>query len=256
MKPCFSSVLAIILFVLLLTSQLVNADTLDQSNQQYQEVLNNYVKGGLVDYSGLKSDHKDLNQYLEQTASISKETFDGWSKNEQLAFLINLYNAQTLDLIADNYPVKSIKDIASDSGGPWEQPIVPLFGEKITLNTLENEIIRKNYPEPRIHFALICAAMGCPDLMNTPYQPKTLDKQLDQQTKVFLMDPEKNSIDTNQEILMLSPIFDWYQEDFIKQSGSVIEFVNPYFGNEATGEFKIEYTNYDWSLNDLPSKTN
>ncbi len=256
MKPCFSSVLAIILFVLLLTSQLVNADTLDQSNQQYQEVLNSYVKGGLVDYSGLKSDPKDLNQYLEQTASISKETFDGWSKNEQLAFLINLYNAQTLDLIADNYPVKSIKDIASDSDGPWEQPIVPLFGEKITLNTLENEIIRKNYPEPRIHFALICAAMGCPDLMNTPYQPKTLDKQLDQQTKVFLLDPEKNSIDTNQEILMLSPIFDWYQEDFIKQSGSVIEFVNPYFGNEATGGFKIEYTNYDWSLNDLPSKTN
>jgi len=256
MKPCSSSIIAIILFVLLLTNQLATADTLDQFNGQYQKVLNAYVKDGLFDYSGLKSDPKDLNQYLEQTASISKETFDGWSKNEQLAFLINLYNAQTLNLVADNYPVKSIKDIAGDSGGPWEQPIVTLFGEKLTLNSLENEVISKNYPEPRIHFALVCAAVGCPELINEPYKPEILDKQLDMQTNVFLKDSDKNSIDTNNKILLLSPIFDWYKEDFILQSGSVIEFVNPYFGNEATGEFKIEYTNYDWTLNDILSKKN
>lgn len=253
MKPYIRSFLTVILFVLPLINQDVNAGTPGQSSQMYAKVLSTYVKDGLVDYSGLKSNPQDLNQYLEQTSLVTKETFDGWSKNERLAFLINLYNAQTLDLITDNYPVTSIKDIASDTGGPWEQPIVTLFGEKITLNALEHEVIRKNYPEPRVHFALVCAALGCPVSINTPYQPAILDNQLDQQTKVFLMDPEKNSIDTNQEILMLSPIFEWFKEDFIKKSGSVIEFVNPYFGNEATEEFKIEYTSYDWSLNDLKS---
>ncbi|MEE8298226.1 MAG: DUF547 domain-containing protein [Thermodesulfobacteriota bacterium] len=256
MKPYFSSFIVIILFVLLLSNQLVNADALDQSNEQYAKVLNTYVKDGLVDYAGLKSNPKNLNQYLEQTASINEETFKRWSKNEQLAFLINLYNAQTLDLIAGKYPVKSIKDIASNSGGPWEQPIVTLFGEKITLNALENEVIRKNYLEPRIHFALVCAAMGCPKIINKSYQASILDKQLDQQTRVFLMDSDKNSIDTNNRVLRLSPIFDWFQEDFSKESGSVIEFVNPYFGNEATREFRIEYTDYSWTLNDLSSKKN
>jgi len=256
MKPCFSSFLSIFLLVLVLTNQLATADTLDQSNEQYSKVLNTYVKDGLVDYSGLKSNPTDLNQYLEQTSLVTKEAFEGWNKDEQLAFLINLYNAYTLDLIAENYPVKSIKDIAADSGGPWEKPIVTLFGEKITLNSLENEVIRGNYPEPRIHFVLVCAAAGCPELINEPYKPEILNKQLDQQTKVFLMDSDKNSIDTKKRVLRLSPIFDWFKEDFIKQSGSVIEFVNPYFGNEATAEFKIEYTNYDWSLNDLKSKNN
>ena len=256
MKPYFSSFFAAILFVLLLTNQLLNAETLDQSNEHYREVLKTYVKHGLVDYSGLKSNPKDLNQYLELAASISKETFDGWSENEQLAFLINVYNAQTLDLVADNYPVNSIKDIAGDSGGPWEQPIVTLFGEKRTLNALENEIIRGNYPEPRIHFALVCAALGCPKLINEPYNPEILDKQLEKQTKLFLMDSDKNSIDLRNKVLLLSPIFDWFKEDFILQSGSIIKFVSPYFGIEATGEFKIEYTNYDWTLNDLSSKKN
>lgn len=256
MKPYFSSFFAAILFVLLLTNQLLNAETLDQSNEHYQGILKTYVKHGLVDYSGLKSNPKDLNQYLELAASISKETFEGWSKNEQLAFLINVYNAQTLDLVADNYPVNSIKDIAGDSGGPWEQPIVTLFGEKRTLDALENEIIRGNYPEPRIHFALVCAALGCPKLINEPYNPEILDKQLEKQTKLFLMDSDKNSIDLRNKVLLLSPIFDWFKEDFILQSGSIIKFVSPYFGIETTGEFKIEYKNYDWTLNDLSSKKN
>jgi len=256
MKPYFSSFIVIILFVLLLTNQLVNANALDQSNEQYAKVLNTYVKDGLVDYTGLKSNPKNLSQYLKQTASINEETFKRWSKNEQLAFLINLYNAQTLDLIAENYPIQSIKDIAGDSGGPWEQPIVTLFGEEITLNALEHEVIRENYPEARVHFALVCAALGCPKLINEPYQPQILHKQLDQQTKVFLMDSDKNSIDTNEKVLRISPIFDWFKEDFIKQSGSAVEFVNPYFGNQATEEFKIEYTDYNWSLNDLKSKKN
>ena len=234
----------------------VRAATIDQSTQIYSKVLTSYVQDGLVNYSGLKSNPQDLNEYLEQTSQVTKEEFNKWSKNEQLTFLINLYNAQTLDLIADNYPVMSIKDIASDSGGPWEQPVVTLFGEKITLNALEHEVIRKKYPEAKVHFALVCAALGCPALINTPYQAENLDTQLDEQTKVFLLDSDKNSIDTSKKVLQLSPIFDWFKEDFIKQSGSVIAFVNPYFGNKISQAYMIEYTNYDWSLNDQASVKN
>ncbi len=252
MKP-YVYIFPTILFIILAISNLGYTATQDKPDQLYGKVLDNFVQEGLVDYSGLKSNPKDLNQYLEQTSGVTRETFEGWSKNEQLAFLINLYNAQMLDLIADNYPVKSIKDIASDSGGPWEQPIVTLFGEQITLDALENEVIRKNYTDPRVHFALVCAALGCPALINTPYQAAELEKQLDQQTKAFLMDTDKNSIDTEQRILRLSPIFDWFKEDFSAKSGSVLEFVNPYFGNQANNEYKVEYTNYDWSLNDQPT---
>ncbi len=101
-----------------------------------------------------------------------------------------------------------------------------------------------------MHFVLVCAALGCPVLINTPYKAEILDNQLNQQTKAFLLDTDKNSIDTNTKVLRLSPIFDWFKEDFINQSGSVIAFVRPYFGNRANNDFKIEYTNYDWSLND------
>lgn len=249
MKP-YIYVFPALLFILLAISNLVYAETERTSDQLYKNVLQTYVQDGLVDYAGLKSNPEDLKLYLKQTSVVTKENFDKWNKDEQLAFLINVYNAQSLALIIENYPIKSIKDIASDTGGAWKLPIVNLFGELLTLDTLENEVIRTNHPDPRVHFALVCAALGCPDLINTPYEAKTLDTQLEKQTKTFLMDSDKNSIDTEQKILKLSPIFDWFKEDFSAKSGSVIEFVNPYYDNKANKEFKIEYTNYDWSLND------
>jgi hypothetical protein len=250
-----SFILTFISFCLISVGTLTQTTYADDfSNELYANVLGSYVTDGLVDYAGLKSDPEDLNKYLKQTSSVSKNAFDRWTESEQLAFLINLYNAQTLDLIIDHYPVKSIKDIATKSGGPWEQPVVNLFGDKITLNALEHELIRNDYPEPKVHFALVCAAMGCPILINKPYNVSILNDQLEEQTKLFLMDKEKNSINTKKKTLMLSPIFDWFKQDFIAKSGSVIDFVNPYFDNEANKKFKIKYTHYDWSLNDLASK--
>ena len=250
MKPYIYTFISALFF----TFSIFSSQLYAYSTRSYSNVLKHNVSNGLVNYSAIKSHPKDLYEYLKQTALVTKKEFDKWSKNEQLAFLINLYNAQTLDLIANNYPVKSIKDIASDSNGPWELPIVSLFGERITLNALEHEVIRKNYPDARVHFTLVCAAIGCPVLINTPYEAEILDSQLDKQTKVFLSDKDKNSIDTSGKVLRLSTIFDWFKEDFIAQSGSVITFVNPYFNNQATAEFEIEYTNYDWSLNDQRSQ--
>ena len=252
MKPYILIFPSILVMLVAITSPRYGQKRFD-SIDILAKVLKKHVKEGLVDYSGLKSSPGQLNEFLDKTSSVTRQSFNRWDKNKQLAFLINLYNASTLALVQENYPVKSIKDIAGSAGGPWEQPVVNLFGENITLNSLESEVIRKNYQEPRVHFALVCAALGCPVLINKPYEPQILDEQLELQTQAFLGDITKNSIDVNKELIMLSPIFSWYKEDFIAVSGSVIGFVNPYFGNQANTGFAIEYTEYDWTLNDLQS---
>jgi hypothetical protein len=252
MKPYIFIFPSILFILIAITDPGYGQKRFDSANILAQ-VLKKHVKDGLVDYSGLKSNPGQLNEFLDQASLVTRQSFNSWNKNEQLAFLINLYNAATLALVEENYPVNSIKDIAGSAGGPWEQPVVNLFGENITLNSLESEVIRKNYPEPRVHFALVCAALGCPVLINKPYEPQILDEQLKMQTKAFLADITKNSIDVNKQLIKLSPIFDWYREDFISASGSVLGFVNPYFGNQANSGFGIEYTDYDWSLNDLQS---
>ncbi len=247
----FVLVFAILLFhIPLYASAQTSPSLFDQSHSAYEKILSQYVSDGTVDYKGIKSNPFELKNYLNQTSAITKEVFDSWTGEQQLAFLINVYNAETLDLVQENYPLASIKDIAKDAGGPWEQPVVQIFGEELTLNALEHEIIRKNYPEPRVHFALVCAAKGCPALINKPYLGPALEGQLESQTQAFLTDTQKNSIDTETKTLRLSPIFDWFSKDFVKESGSVISFVNPYMDEKAGPDFKIEYTNYDWSLND------
>ena len=153
---------ATLLYGLLVTS--ARASEFNHSHKLYANGLKQYVKGGLVDYSELKSNPNELRSYLDQTATVSEADFNSWTQERRLAFLINLYNAGALLLIIDHYPVASIKDIAADSKGQWELPVVSLFGEKITLNHLEHGIIRKSYDEPRVHFALVCAALGCPSL--------------------------------------------------------------------------------------------
>ena len=156
-------------------------------------------------------------------------------------------------LVADHYPTKSIKDIDTDRGVPWDKAFVILFGEKISLNTLENDYIRNNYDKPRVHFALVCSALGCPPILNTSYESELLEEQLETQTRLFLSDKEKNSIDIKKRVIRLSPIFDWYKEDYVTASGSLITYVKPYFDNQARSDFDVGFTDYNWSLNHLPA---
>ena len=231
----------------------------DQTHKPFDQVLHHYVKAARVDYQGLKASPEELNRYLDQVAAVGKSDFKQWNEKQQLAFLINAYNAYTLRLIADHYPVKSIKDIGSILNGPWDQPVVKLFGQTITLNTLEHGILRKDYAEPRIHFALVCAAKGCPPLRNEAYVGARLDEQLDDQAKNFLANSSKNRVEAQKHVVYLSPIFKWYGEDFGKDSRSVLKFVRQYFPEREAkelgqGEFKIKYTDYNWSLNDAASE--
>ncbi len=244
-------------FVLILvvsTAFAASSSAFDNSHGTYGNVLSLYVRDGLVDYRGLKSDPGGLEAYLESTAKVTKQDFESWPENVRLAFLINIYNARTLELIVDNYPVKSIKDTGGGGKGPWDEPVVKLFGETITLNSLEHDIIRRIYKDPRIHFALVCAAKGCPPLLDVPYIGVNLQNQLDARTKKFLSDPEKNSVDRENKILRISPIFVWYAEDFKSEAGSVPGFLKKYYGNEPLQGYIIVYTDYDWSLNDISTK--
>ena len=153
------------------------------------------ISNGQVDYMGLKADPKALDRYLTTLATVSGVQLQSWTESQQLAFFINLYNASTLRLILDNYPVKSIKDIGSLFTGPWDQPAVRLFGKTVTLNTLEHALLRKQYHEPRLHMALVCAAKGCPPLRSEAYTAERLNEQLDAQARTYLASPAGLHID-------------------------------------------------------------
>jgi Protein of unknown function, DUF547 len=179
----------------------------DQSHALLDQVLKNYVKDARVNYAALKSHPQELNRYLGQVAAVSESEFKGWTTKQQIAFLINAYNAYTIRLILDHYPVKGIKDIGSFLSGPWDQPVVHLFGQTLTLNTVEHKMLRQDYSEPRIHFALVCAAKGCPTLRGEAYVATRLDEQLDDQAKQFLANAQKNRVDIGEHTYYLSPIF-------------------------------------------------
>lgn len=226
----------------------------DQTHPLFDQVLKRYVRNALVDYSALKANRQDLDRYLSEVATVAEPGFRAWPEKQRLAFLINAYNAYTLQLIVDHYPVKSIKDIGSWLKGPWDQPVVRLFGRTLTLNDLEHKILQVQYAEPRIHFALVCAARGCPPLRNEAYVGNRLDAQLDDQARQFLGTPGKNRVDFTDHVIYLSPIFKWYGADFEKQAGSVLSFLKPYWPAKdaaeiAKGGFSVRYTDYDWSLN-------
>lgn len=226
------------------------------SHDTFGRVLHDCVKNARVDYAVLKARPAELDAYLNQVAAIRPDDFARWSRQAQLALLINLYNAQTLRLIVDNYPVASIKKIGLLPGAAWRKKTVRWGGKVISLDELEHGIIRKEYQEPRVHFALVCAAKGCPPLRDEPFVPDRLDEQLQDQGRRFLSESSKNRLESASKTLWLSPIFDWFADDFTTGGKSITEFVKPMLPDATQkelatlGEPKIRFTEYDWSLND------
>jgi hypothetical protein len=237
-----------------LTLGSTQAAQFDHTHARLAKVLKTNVKDGWVNYRTLKSKPIQLQAYLRELALVKESQFNRWSKNEQLAFLYNLYNAATLQLILENYPVASIKKIGGFFSGPWKQKVVKLFGETTTLDHLEHGIIRKNYRDARAHFALVCAAKSCPPLRSEAYVASRLSEQLNDQGRIFLGQNAKNRLDAPAGRVYLSPIFKWFDEDFERQSGSVLKFVQPFFPKSQQAAFSrslsIKYTDYDWSLNE------
>jgi len=218
-----------------------------------------------VDYSSLLADRARLLDYLNSLAAVSRGQFDGWTSNKQLAFLINAYNAWTVELILTEYPeLESIKDLGFLFRSPWRKKFIPLFGNLLSLDEIEHEMIRgwDRYQEPRIHFAVNCAAIGCPALRAEAYQGDILERQLEENTREFLSDRSRNYLAGDR--LWVSSIFDWYKVDFEQGwlgVNSVGEFLARYSDaldlNAETsrdlrnGRLRLRYSDYDWSLNGL-----
>ena len=221
------------------------------THNEFDELLNKHVsKEGIVDYEGFKSDKKALQVYLNKVSNTPPN--DNWSREQQLAYWINAYNAYTVKLIVDNYPLESIQDLHPTLKIPgvntiWHKKFFKIGDEKMSLGDIEHDILRKKFEEPRIHFAINCASKSCPKLLNKAYTAENIDKQLLSQTKAFLADGSRNNIEKNQ--VKVSKIFKWFEGDFT-ENGTLIDFLNKYSDTEINSDASIEYMEYDWSLNE------
>lgn len=210
------------------------------SHQGFNSLLQKYVSAtGKVNYKGLKKDKALLNAY---TAELAKQIpAKGWTANASLAYWINTYNAFTLKLIVDNYPVTSITKL--HSGKPWDVKWIELAGKKYSLNNIENDIIRPTFKDARIHFAVNCAAVSCPPLSNIAFTDANIISLLTARTTAFL-NSSANEIAVGK--IKVSKIFDWYKADF----GELTSFINKYSKTKVNANAVIEFKEYDWSLNE------
>lgn len=208
----------------------------------WDKLLQKHVTAkGNVNYSGFKSDQTQFDEYLAALA-VKKPSSD-WSREDAMAYWINAYNAFTVKLILNNYPISSIMKI--NGGKAWDLKFITIAGEKYSLNNIEHDILRKTYKDARIHFAVNCASVSCPKLLNGAFFAESLEKQLDAATKYFVNNDSKNSISANKA--QISSLFDWYKSDFT-MNGTVVDFLNKYSTTKLTTS-KISYKDYNWNLN-------
>ena len=213
------------------------------SHRAFDELLQKHVdEDGLVNYKGLLAERSKLKSYLGMLEA--NEPKDVWSEDQQLAYWINAYNAFTLELVLTHYPVTSIKDIGATIkipfvNTPWDIKFIKIGEDEKDLNNIEHGIIRKQFDEPRIHFALVCAAFSCPKLQNRAYLPETLDAQLTDAAKDFLSDSSKNEVKSSSSA-ELSKLFSWYKGDFTKKT-SLEAFISQIFRYQAGERRKARF---------------
>ena len=233
----------------------VNTYAQEINYEQWENILNRYVDdNGRVNYEGLKTNRADLDDFIE--GQIENAVLNDLPKNEQKAFWINAYNALTMRLIVDHYSPK-LKGIRSINWGrPWSIKM-KAAGRDLTLGDIEHQILRKWNPiDPRIHFAINCASIGCPKLPDTYFAPETLDKQLDREAQKFMQDSEKVNLDRSKNILYHSAILNWFKEDFLTNNPDVLTYILKYLDEESKqyilsnkDQVKLKEMKYDWSLN-------
>ena len=228
----------------------VKSDSEPISHEIWDGLLKKHVSSdGKVDYRGFIEDSLVFNNYIK----LLKENHPNdqhWTDNEQLAYWINAYNAFTVQVVIRHYPKPSIKDIKK--GIPfvntvWDIKFIQIEEETYDLNNLEHGIIRSQFTEPRIHFAVNCASISCPNLRNSAYTAEKLDEQLEEQARKFINDPSKNKLTATDP--KLSKIFFWFSSDFKNKAPSVIEFINKYADSLVNTGASIDYLEYNWGLN-------
>ncbi|MFT7028785.1 MAG: hypothetical protein ACJA2C_000155 [Marinoscillum sp.] len=250
----FKIIPSVILSLLLIScglSQRSNQETEVITHEKFTVLLSKYVdEDGLVSYKGFRTDREALNAYLDLLRSTSPGS--NWTKEEEIAYWINVYNAFTIDLVLDHYPLESIKDIGSSIqipfvNTPWDIKFINIGGETHDLNNVEHGILRKQWKEPRVHFALNCASYSCPRLRNEAYEGSKLYDQLDDQARLFINDDFRNDITA--ESAQLSKFFDWFSGDF-KNVMPLKDFINQYSDQKIGKDTEVDFKEYDWKLND------
>lgn len=246
----------------------------DHQHKAWTNLLNKHVvvaSGGnasRADYAGFARDRANLKGYLATLSSVSRRDFDNWSKSRQLAFLINAYNSHMVELILTRYPnIKSVWDFGRIFSNPFKMKFFNLLGREASLDLIEHEWIRSpgSYDDPRVHFAVNCASIGCPMLRNEAYIGDRLDLQLDEQTNRFLSDHTRNRYNAANDKLEVSAIFDWYGGDFTRGARGIAS-LEDFFATHANlltedaGARRriaeklapLRFLDYDWQLNDTP----
>ena len=222
------------------------------SHQLWNELLKSNVKpDGLVDYKGFIREKPKLEKYLKLLSENAPDR-KTWSKNEQLAYWINVYNAFTVKLIVDFYPTKSIRDLGPRIKIPlikdvWHYKFFKIAGVEMSLDEVEHSILRKEFEEPRIHFAINCASVSCPPLLNEAFVVANLENQLTRVATTFINDPTRYKISS--QSAQLSPIFSWFKGDFTKK-GTLIEFLNRYAKVKLSPNARVTFMEYNWNLNE------
>ena len=231
----------------------VNVEASDSkpiSHDKWTALLQKHVRQGKLDYQGIIEDSTTLDEYLgELSAGLPNDK--NWSREEQFAYWINAYNAFTVKLIIDNYPIKSIKDIkggVSFINSVWDMKFITIENQEFDLNDIEHGILRDKFGDPRIHFAINCASISCPALYNEAFVGEDLENQLNKVTEAFFTDPTKNQFSANEA--KISKIFKWFKPDFTKDQ-SLKEFLNKYSPTPITKDTKVSNLDYDWNLNDI-----
>ena len=232
----------------------IRRDTISKpvSHNIWNGLLQKHVRAdGMVDYKGFQKDSATLHQYLRLLETAHPNDKD-WSRNEQMAYWINAYNAYTIDLIIGNYPVASIKDIKKGVAfvnSVWDIKFIKIQGYTYDLNNIEHNILRPVFKDARIHAAVNCASFSCPKLLPEAYTADKLEGQLDKSMRSFINDPLRNRITANKA--EISEIFKWFKGDFERDAGSLREYLNRYAEDKLTKDTDISHIDYDWKLNDV-----
>lgn len=249
----------------------------EMKHDAYGVVLKKYVDDkGMVDYKKLKKGREGLDGYIKALGGVKAVDYEKWNDEVKIAFWVNAYNAITLQVVIDHYPISksfwaNLRGYAvgiRHISGAWDSKVHLVMGKKMSLEQIEHEVLRKEFDEPRIHMALVCAAMSCPKLRNEPYVGGRLDEQLKDQTEVFLQHKNKFKINREDKKVYLSRIFDWFGDDFVKsyapkagfdeygkKERAVLNFVGKHVGESERAflenrGYEIEYLKYDWGLNE------
>ncbi|UCF01639.1 MAG: DUF547 domain-containing protein [Deltaproteobacteria bacterium] len=230
----------------------VSASTFNHS--KFDQIVKEYVDdNGLVDYNSIAQD-KRFTEYMQ---SLQRARVGEFSRDGQLAFWINAYNAVTIDKVIKKKPKKSVRETFVP--GVWtstkfftsREHIVA--GKRLSQDDIEHEILRKQFKDPRIHFAIICASMGCPPLPRIAYTEENVQARLEEETRKYLNSPRGTRIDRAENTLHVSKLFDWFGSDFINKSGSILAFMQPYLHEEVRifleRDPMISYLEYNWALN-------